>query len=103
MADQGRHWCELAAQLGFDITAPITVSIGGEEIVFTAHLPQFGSDKGMIIDPDGGLLSRHATALLELGFGFSAVELEGGGDAEGAEEMLRDWGWVASEPKPSWW
>jgi hypothetical protein len=103
MADEVDHWRSLAARLGFELKAPACVPIAGESVTFTAHLPQFGSEMGMIADPDGHLMSRYATALVALGYGYSVVELGGNEDVEGAQEMLRDWGWTATQPKPSWW
>jgi hypothetical protein len=70
---------------------------------FTALLLQFGGKNGMIADPDWGAISQYADELSRLGFGFSAVEIATKADDESAKEMLRDWGWSASDPTPDWW
>ncbi len=83
--------------------APATVDIGGEIVAFTALLEQFGGKRGLVADPDWETISPHAASLLELGYSFSTVSLGDHPDYESAKEMLRDWGWSASEPEPQWW
>jgi hypothetical protein len=68
-------WCALASRLGFIVVAPATVAIGDESVTFTALLPQFGGGHALIADPDRKRIGRHAQALSELGYGYSAVEL----------------------------
>lgn len=103
MSDQASLWNALACRLGIKVSAPATVHLADKSVTFTALLPQFGGKSGIIVDPDWEVISPHADALLKLGHGFSAVELGSGGDDERFKEMLRDWGWSADEPKPSWW
>lgn len=104
MTDEVECWRGLASQLGFKIVAPATVVVGDERVTFTALLPQFGGEQGMIADPDWEKISPHADALLRLGFGYSVVEVGcHTAEADSAREMLRDWGWSAADPKPSWW
>lgn len=93
----------MASRLGIKVIAPATVLIGSEGVGFAALLPQFGGKEGIIADPDWETIRPHAKALMALGYGFSAVELGSGGDDERWKDMLRDWGWSANEPKPSWW
>jgi hypothetical protein len=68
---------------------------------FTVLLPQFGAKNGMVADPDWEAIGPHERELLDAGYGFSTVGISG--DLESAKSMLRDWGWSAPEPKPSWW
>ena len=103
MSNQVAHWRELAFRLGFQVTAPATIPVGDGSATFTALLPQFGGENGMIADPYWEAISPYADALLRLGYGYSAVEIGSNPDDESAKEMLRDWGWSAAEPKPSWW
>lgn len=97
------HWRELASRLGFEVIAPASVLVGEGSATFAALLPQIGAKNGMIVDPDWEAISPYADALLRLGYGFSAVDIGTDPDAESAKKMLRDWGWSADEPKPSWW
>ena len=105
MIHEVSHWRGLGSRLSIEVKAPAIVFIGGEEVSFTALLPQFGAENGMIAEADCQLMERHAAALIKEGFGYSVVELGVGDDAEdqSAKDMLRDWGWVASMPRPTWW
>jgi hypothetical protein len=104
MSDQVDRWRALASRLGFEVIAPATVAVGDERVPFTALLPQFGAERGMIADPDWEKIKPYADALWELGYGYSVVKLRCNiADDESAQEMLRDWGWAAPDPKPSWW
>ncbi|HEX5184207.1 MAG TPA: hypothetical protein VFW19_13805 [Allosphingosinicella sp.] len=103
MSDEVGYWRALASQLDIKVTAPATVLLGDESVTFTALLPQFGGDSGMIADPQWEVISPYADALLKLGYAYSAVELGSDGDDDSARRMLRDWGWSAPEPKPGWW
>jgi hypothetical protein len=101
MGNQADHWRQLGFALGLGVTAPVAIAVAGKELTFTALLPQLGGRHGIIVDPDWEAIGPHSDELTRLGFGFSAVEI--GDDVESAKEMLRDWGWTANEPKPSWW
>jgi hypothetical protein len=103
MSNQVDRWRELASRLRFEVIAPATIRLLDGSATFTALLPQFGGNAGMIADPDWETISPYADALFTLGYGYSAVEIGDGPDYESAKEMLRDWGWSAAGPKPSWW
>jgi hypothetical protein len=103
MSNPADNWRELASRLGVQVIAPASIPIGNRSALFAALLPQFGAKHGMIAHPDWEAISPHADTLARLGYGFSAVEIDGDLDDESAKEMLRDWGWSAAEPKPSWW
>jgi hypothetical protein len=103
MNEQVDRWHALASRLAFKVTTPVTLQLEGENVTFTALLPQFGGKKGMIADPDWEMLSRHRGALMNLGYGYSTVGLGGEPLDQNAKAMLRDWGWSASEPRPCWW
>lgn len=103
MSDEVDRWRALASGLGIKVIAPATVLVGTERATFTALLPQFGGKTGMIVDPNWETISPHADALLKLGYGFSAVALGSDDDKQGAQEILRDWGWSSAEEKPNWW
>jgi hypothetical protein len=57
----------------------------------------------MIANPDRETIRPHADALLNLEYGYSAVAVGSDNDDEGAQDLLRDWGWPASEPTPHSW
>jgi hypothetical protein len=103
MTDEADLWRALGSRLGFKVIAPATVMVGDERVTFTALLPQFGGNSGMIADPDWETIDSHRDALLKLGYGYSAVSLGSDGHDESAQDMLRDWGWSASERTPDWW
>ena len=103
MIEEANRWRALASRLGVEVIAPATILVEDESVTFTALLPQLGATNGMIADPDWEKIDPHADALLKLGYGYSAVMLGGDSDDESAQDMLRDWGWSASEPTPHWW
>jgi hypothetical protein len=103
MSNPVDNWRELASRLGLEVIAPAIVSVGERSTTFAALLPQIGAKNGMIVDPEWEAIGPHADALSRLGYAYSAVDIGTDFDAESAKEMLRDWGWSADEPKPSWW
>jgi hypothetical protein len=102
MATQSERWRQLAARLGFSVTAPVELQIGAETVSFDALLPQFGGQRGMICDADWDTIAPHAAHLVAEGYGYSAVSLGEPDEIDSDYDMLRDWGWSASEPKPEW-
>jgi hypothetical protein len=57
----------------------------------------------MIAEQDGRFLRNYCDALIERGYGFSAVKIGSENDDESAREMLRDWGWASDKAMPDWW
>jgi hypothetical protein len=49
------------------------------------------------------LMALEVGALTGAGYGYSAVENGAEADDESAREMLRDWGWAPTDPRPQWW
>ena len=102
---QTELWQRLGEALGIAAVAPFVFKAEGRLIEFAALLPQFGNSGGMVVDPDWSKLGLFAKSLLAAGYGYSCIELRHGGiddDMEGNKEMLRGWGWSASDPKPEW-
>jgi hypothetical protein len=103
MVSQADHWHRLASRLEFDVIAPAIILVGSASITFTALLPQFGCRCGMIVDPDWNVIEPNSEKLMQLGYGYSAVEIGSNSDDQSAKEMLRDWGWSSEDPRPAWW
>lgn len=102
MGNDADYWLEIGRRLGIEVVAPANLKVSGVEARFTALLPQFGGEAGMIVDANWSAIEPHASALTAAGYGFSCV---GAGDAtnpDSAIEMLADWGWTSVEPKPAW-
>jgi hypothetical protein len=92
-------WNEVAEALDVRVEAPASITIGDRLIEFAALLPDFGAPKGMIADPEWAAIEPFADALVAAGYGYSCIVVERAGDMR---EVLRDWGWSASSPKPRW-
>ena len=102
---QSEIWQRLGKTLGIGVVAPFMFEAEGQRIEFAALLPQFGNSGGMVVDPDWSKLGLFAKSLLAAGYGYSCIELSDAcidEDLEGSKEMLRDWGWSDSDPKPEW-
>ena len=102
MTAQSELWKELAERLSIVAVVPFQLEIEGDQVVFTALLPQFGGAAGLVADPEWAVIEPYAAALIERGFGFSAVTLDKVFDSDSAQEMLRDWGWSDDEARPEW-
>jgi hypothetical protein len=89
--------------LDIEVVAPCHLDLSGVRMQFTALLPQFGAPAGKVLDADWASIEPHTSSLLTAGYGFSCV---GSGDPAddiaGVQEMLSDWGWSATSPKPDW-
>lgn len=94
-------WREAAADLQIALDAPFVVTASGKSFTYFARLPQFGSQRGMLLMLDYyPLLSEVADAN---GYGFSCIEVGATYDREGFIEVLCDWGWAVEEKPPSWY
>jgi len=100
MATDAENWIVVARRLGIEIVAPFNVELSGAQAQFTALLPQFGAPAGMVVDADWATIQPHQSSLRAAGYGYSCVEPPEP-DAN-IDEMLSDWGWSASSPKPDW-
>ena len=103
MATQSERWKQLAETLTIQVIAPFVVDLNGNNVMFTALLPQFGSELGMVVDPDWSIIEPHAEALLRSGYGFSAIELDDLDIQDEMHQTLYDWGWSAATLKPTWY
>lgn len=102
MKSASECWRELGSRLGIDVIAPYELELDGVRAQFTALLPQFGAQRGMIVDADYDVIQPHRRSLLAAGFGYSCVELDDDALEDPPVEMLADWGWSSPSPKPDW-
>jgi len=102
MTSDAKIWVELASKLGISIVAPFGLEVAGSRVQFSALLPQFGARLGMVVDADCDLLWLHRGNLIDAGYGYSCVELDGSADLSSAQEILSDWGWSGTLQKPDW-
>jgi hypothetical protein len=102
MTDKANCWREIGLRLGIEVIAPARVCLAGNEAQFTALLPQFGAESGMIVDAEWSAIEPHCAALIEAGYGYSCVTLDHAAGAENVVEILSDWGWTDNAPKPNW-
>jgi hypothetical protein len=103
MTSEAECWLNLGRRLGVEVVAPIEVRVGGDQMHFTALLPQFGAPLGMLVDSDSDLMWGRRDELVAARYGFSCVVCtESEIDLESVREMLADWGWSSDQPKPDW-
>lgn len=98
----GEQWRTVARALGIDIVQPFYLrSPSGEQYEFACLLPQFGSERGMLVDnehnPEAFAVATSA------GFACSSMLAEAfylPVDPESYIECLVDWGWSAEGQSP---
>jgi hypothetical protein len=99
------QWRLAARDLVFTFVSPFTLDHAGETLEYLGWLPQFGSDRGMLIITSPfeaqGRLIRAADSR---GYGYSCMSASGEPyDRDVMIEVLTDWGWASSEPAPPWY
>jgi hypothetical protein len=95
-------WRQLGNHLGIEVVSPFVFESDQGLVEFTALLPQFGAPRGMVVDGDWEVMGPHADALSDAGYGFSCCEGGEYDDNDPPLDMLRDWGWSGTAPKPDW-
>jgi hypothetical protein len=99
------QWQVATTKLGVDFVAPFSLSLpDGALLEYAILLPQFGSEHGMLINPEHSVLAF--AAAVAAGYGVTSMSpeaLQASPDLEIYIECLRDWGWVAEEPAPEWY
>jgi hypothetical protein len=103
-------WRAAASALSIRIEAPYLLKTpDGREIMCTAHLPEFGGPRGMVLGlvnvpahkNDSGI--RAAAEALGLYYSFINPEIYGHYDKAIFIEALADWGFFGDEDqRPSW-
>ena len=98
--DLVRAWLEAAEDLGVAVISPYAI---GEQ-VFVAHIGEFGSPKGTVVDWQA---SGNATAgITSEGYHVSVVSPQSYRvyDGDLFRETLDDWGWHGDpEHQPEWY
>ena len=100
------EWLEVAKILGIKAYGPEFVrGAKGESYEFAVLLPQFGSQRGMLLHPTYD--AQAFVAATSNGYGVSILDPElvasVGFPTEGAIDCLLDWGWSDSAAPPSWY
>jgi hypothetical protein len=99
-------WFAAAKELGIEVGGPTQVSLSdGRIFEFPVLVPQFGSERGMLLHTTYGRDACLAAA--KMGYGFSILDPSTGAsddaDLDGYIDCLKDWGWVADGSPPSWY
>lgn len=96
------YWERLGDHLEIEVVSPFVFESGQGPVEFTALLPQFGAPRGMVVDADFDIIGPHADALWKAGYGYSCCAGGEYDDTNPPLDMLRDWGWSSTKPKPDW-
>jgi hypothetical protein len=99
---QTHFWQQLGKHLGVEVVSPFVFESNEGPVEFAALLPQFGARRGIVVDRDWEALGPHADALCAEGFGFSCCEVGEYDERKPPLDMLRDWEWSSTAPKPDW-
>ena len=75
----------------------------GQSLEFSARLPDFGAERGMLLSDRYEDFAAHADALVSAGYGYSVLSDPGQAPVR-AEiiDLLQDWGWSAPSHRPEW-
>lgn len=96
-------WSQAALDLGFTFISPVILSDDDLKVECFAHLPQFGSPKGILLFEQYN--ANHCKLAKRLAYAYACiVEYPEPYDRGGFIDMLSDWGW--SDPNhepPSWY
>ncbi len=100
------YWLAAGRELGFRVSSPFQVALrNGHSFVAPVLLPDFGAKNGMLLFPHYEQVKPYANAVVQAGFGYSALHEPATPepDIESLVEVLKDWGWsgVASLA-PAW-
>jgi hypothetical protein len=102
----GRHWLDIAQELGLTVEAPFTVILpSGASVTVDARLHDFGGPSGMLLVAEYSRIREHTESLVNQGFGYSTLDSPTPGESYDREitlEMLQDWGWASESPPPPW-
>ena len=83
-------------ELGPAYTWPTEAYLGGKLERGVLHgdliIKGYGAEKGMIIDKNWDKIKAVKDELLNMGFGFSCLEIDESSPVEGFRELLDDWG-----------
>ena len=99
------QWRIVATGLGIQLLSPILLPLpDGTQWEFAALLPQFGGERGMLIDVEHS--SAAFAAAVAAGYGASSMLAEHHHlpvDPANYIDCLIDWGWVGQGAAPAWY
>ena len=98
------YWQQAGQLLGFAVEAPSLVVLpGGQSLKFSARLPDFGAERGMLLSDRYEDFAAHVNALVLAGYGYSVLSEPDAVPVQ-AEiiDLLQDWGWSGSSRCPEW-
>ena len=95
MDQQILAWRRVASELGVRVVTPCQITLNSGQTFLATALVEVGPPNGIVVDTDWQVLRPHATALVDEGYGYSAISLDDDFDRSGMVEVLRDWGWTA--------
>jgi hypothetical protein len=99
------YWRNAGQLLGFSIEAPCNLRLpSGIFIDAAALLPDFGARNGMLLISSYDEIQSYLDEINSAGYAFSVLGpfVEFQVDCEAVIDSLRDWGWTARTPPPSW-
>jgi hypothetical protein len=96
-------WHQAEQDLGIRVTAPIAITIEGQDLIFEAHVADFGGPAGTIALGQGTF--QHHRALIQMGYFVSQLFP---GYREYERELfigtLDDWRWFGhAGEEPDWY
>src|SRR5260370_31280814 len=103
---EAAHWREAANVLEVKFISPCTLEDRGETLSYLGWLPQFGSQRGILIvtSEDSALRNRQLYVADAHGYAVSGMFASFDPyDRDVTIGVLTDWGWSSSEPPPSWY
>jgi len=100
------QWRSVAHALEIEFVGPFLLSLpSGKQHEFAGLLPQFGGERGMLIDVEH--VREASSAATGAGFGCSSMLAEEHHlpvDPANYIDCLVDWGWsVKGQPPPGWY
>ena len=100
----GNYLKQAGQLIGFAVEAPYLVVLpDGQTLEFSAHLPDFGADRGMLLSSRYEDFAAQAGSLVAAGYGYSVLSKPTSAPApEAITDVLKDWGWSSSRACPEW-
>ncbi len=87
---------QLSTKYKLNFESPFSIQINGKEHIFQYLLKGYGAKLGMVLDEDWKKIEPVANELIELGFGFSCIDIDllkiYDDTNDSFQEVLDDWG-----------
>lgn len=82
---------DLREKYSLDINSPFRLNVEGQIIKFDYLVKNYGARNGMVVDSDWNKIKLVADLLVEMGYGYSCLEIDAS-SVDGFDEVLNDWG-----------